>query len=189
MCDPVDPRVRRTHQLLHQALAKLLETKEFSKISVQDVADEATLNRATFYAHYPDKYALLECMVAGRFQDLLDARGITFDGTCTGALRAIVLGVCDYLASTPRLDCEKQAQMEPHLESAVINVVGKMLLDGLKNHSTTPHPEIVATATSCAIYGAARQWLLTPARCSSEDMAGHIVSLVSPLLGPQAKAS
>ena len=58
-CETVDPRIRRTRQLLQQALEKLLETKEFDKISVQDIADQATVNRATFYDHYADKSALL----------------------------------------------------------------------------------------------------------------------------------
>ncbi|MGD1097474.1 MAG: helix-turn-helix domain-containing protein, partial [Bryobacteraceae bacterium] len=56
----LDPRIRRTRQLFHQALEKLLEKKEFDEISVQDIADAATVNRATFYDHYPDKFALLE---------------------------------------------------------------------------------------------------------------------------------
>src|SRR6201995_1025566 len=77
----VDPRVKRTRELLQQALGKLLETTEFEKISVQDITDEATVNRATFYAHYPDKFALFECMVASRFHQLLADRGVTFNGT------------------------------------------------------------------------------------------------------------
>jgi AcrR family transcriptional regulator len=43
--------VRRTRVLLQQSLGKLLATKEFDKISVQDIAEEATVNRATFYEH------------------------------------------------------------------------------------------------------------------------------------------
>jgi AcrR family transcriptional regulator len=68
---PSIPVIRRTRQLLQQALEKLLETKDFDKISVQDIADAATVNRVTFYDHYTDKFALLECVVAGRFQNLL----------------------------------------------------------------------------------------------------------------------
>jgi len=70
--------------------------------------------------------ALLESMVGVRFNELLSERGVAYDGGCTSALRAIVLGVCDYLAATPRLECERQRQMEPHLESAVIAIVRRM---------------------------------------------------------------
>ena len=185
-CSPVDPRIRRTRQLLHQALAKLLETKEFAKISVQDVAELATLNRATFYDHYPDKFALLECMVGSRFGELLTARGVMFDGTCFSALKAVVLGVCDFLAATPQLACERQGQMEPHLESAVIAVTRKMVLEGLKKHPSHSalSPEMTATTASWAIYGAAREWIRTPNRCSSEEMAEMVMMLVSRILAP-----
>lgn len=56
-----DPRVKRTRQALLQAFVALLEEKQnFHSISVQDIAERATVNRATFYDHFEDKYALLE---------------------------------------------------------------------------------------------------------------------------------
>jgi len=180
----LDPRIRRTRQMLQQALGKLLETKEFENISVQDITEAATVNRATFYDHYPDKFALLECMVAGRFDELLAERGVCFDGSCSSALNAIVLSVCDYLAGTPGMACERQRQMEPHFESAVIAVVRKMILDGLKRHpSKNPvSPEMIATTVSWAIYGAAQEWVRTPNRPRSEEIVETVVTLVAPIL-------
>ena len=54
-----DPRVIRSRQLLRAALISLIPEKGFGAISVQDIADRATLNRATFYLHYQDKTELL----------------------------------------------------------------------------------------------------------------------------------
>jgi AcrR family transcriptional regulator len=182
----VDPRIRRTRQLLHHALEKLLKEKEFEKISVQDIADTATVNRVTFYDHFPDKFALLECVVGSRFNELLAKRDVKFDGTCSSALIGIVLAVCDYLAGTPGIETDRQRLMEPHLESAVIAVVRRLVLEGLKQRPTqrTLSPEIVATAWSWAIYGAAQEWVRTPDRPPSEDIVGPLVTLVSPLLRP-----
>jgi AcrR family transcriptional regulator len=184
MCwETIDPRIRRTRLLLQQALGKLLEAKEFDKISVQDIAEAATLNRATFYDHYTDKFALLECMVGKRFGELLAARGVRFDGGCSSALRGIVLGVCDYLAATPRLDCERQLQMEPHMESAVIAVVRRIILDGLQAHppESGVSPEIMAATLSWAIFGAAKEWVRAPARVPSEEIADTVMRLVGPI--------
>jgi AcrR family transcriptional regulator len=182
--ETVDPRIRRTRQLLQQALEKLLETKDLEKISVQDITDAATVNRATFYDHYPDKFALLECMVGSRFQEVLAERDVRFDGTCASALKAIVLGVCDYLAGTPGLDCEARRQMEPHMESTVVAVVRRLILDGLKQHPSenAVSPEMIATTVSWAIYGAAKEWMRTPNRCPSEEIVDTVVTLVSPIL-------
>jgi len=49
-CERLDPRIRRTRQLLQDALKRLLEEKEFDKITIQNITEAATLNRATFYA-------------------------------------------------------------------------------------------------------------------------------------------
>jgi AcrR family transcriptional regulator len=173
----VDPRIRRTRLLLQHALEALLKQKDFDQISVQDIADAATVNRVTFYDHYTDKFALLECVVARRLQDLLNERNIKFDGTCTSALTAIVLGVCDYLART-------QANLGPHLEMAVIAVVRRQFLEGMRQHHGEPPvpPEIIATTLSWAICGAAQEWLRTTNRGSSEQILPTIMRLVSPIL-------
>jgi AcrR family transcriptional regulator len=183
--ETTDPRILRTRQLLQQALEKLLESKEFEKISVQDITDAATVNRATFYDHYADKFALLECLVAARFNALLERRGVRFDGGCSSALKAMVLGVCDYLAGVPGLECERQRHMEPHMESAVIAVVRGMLLDGLRKHPAANgvSAEMVATTLSWAIYGAAKEWVRTPGRCASEEIVETVVGLVAPMMG------
>lgn len=181
----VDPRIRRTRQLLHNALITLLETKDFSKISVQDIAEAATVNRVTFYDHYTDKFALLESMVESRFKELLAERRVQFDGTCSSALTGIVLAVCDFVAGTPGIESDRQRLMEPHLEAAVITVVRRMILDGLRQHpSERPvPPAMVATIVSWAIYGAAQEWVRTPDRPRSEDIVGTLVILIAPLLG------
>lgn len=187
--ESVDPRIRRTRLLLQRALGGLLETMEFENISVQGIAEAATVNRATFYDHYQDKFALLECMVGTHFGELLERRGVEFNG-CSSALNAMVLGVCDYLTEIPGLACGRQRQMEPHLESAVIAVVRAMLLEGIKQHppANGVSPEMVATTVSWAIYGAAKEWIRTPGRVASEEIVGTVVGMVGPIMGPGAAA-
>jgi AcrR family transcriptional regulator len=101
---------------------------------VQEIGDEATLNRATFYLHYPDKNALLQAMTGVRFRALTEHRGITFTD-CNGALRAIALGVCDYLADTT--GCPSQLVRIP-LEGSIIPVVEGMFKEGLAHHGLAP---------------------------------------------------
>src|SRR6201998_4465860 len=98
--ETTDPPILRLRRMLMDALARLLMKKELEDVSVQEIADEATLNRATFYLHYADKNALLHAMTESRFRDLIERRAITFTD-CNGALRAIALGVCDYLVGRP----------------------------------------------------------------------------------------
>src|ERR1700687_2005632 len=85
--ESTDPRILRSRRMLMGSLAKLLNKKEFDEISIQEIADEATLNRATFYLHFPDKNALLQAMTDARFRDHIARRGLSFTN-CHGALRA-----------------------------------------------------------------------------------------------------
>lgn len=180
-----DPRILRTRNLLHQALGKLMLQKDFDKISVQDIAEAATVNRVTFYDHYIDKFALLEAMVETRFNELLAERNVSFDGSCATALVPVVLAVCDYLAGTPGIEVDRQRLMEPHLEHAVIATVRRTVIEGLQRHPAVRlvPVEMAATAWSWALFGAAQEWVRTPNRVPSEEIALVLVRLLSPLLG------
>ncbi|HXM14203.1 MAG TPA: TetR/AcrR family transcriptional regulator [Candidatus Eremiobacteraceae bacterium] len=177
--ETTDPRILRSRRMLMDSLVKLLNRKEFADISVQEIADEATLNRATFYLHYPDKNALLRAMTAERFRDLIARRGLVFSN-CDGALRAIALGVCDYLAETT--GCPSQLSKMP-LESSIIPVVEDMFREGASHHQLKPgvDPELLATTAAWAIFGAARAWYQAPDRIPAEEMAARIEAVVKPV--------
>ncbi len=55
-----DMRIRRTKKLIWEALLTLLQDHSFTSISVKAICEQAMVNRATFYSHFTDKYALLE---------------------------------------------------------------------------------------------------------------------------------
>lgn len=57
--DQIDLRIRRTHKFLQEAMIELLAEKSFDEITVGDIAEQAMINRATFYRHYQDKYDLV----------------------------------------------------------------------------------------------------------------------------------
>ncbi|MBL8120438.1 MAG: TetR/AcrR family transcriptional regulator [Anaerolineae bacterium] len=65
-----DPRVIRTRKLLRESLLALIRSKGFDSISVQDITDHATLNRATFYLHYADKHDLMQNVVRDTLLEL-----------------------------------------------------------------------------------------------------------------------
>lgn len=177
--ESTDPRVLRSRQMLMESLFRLLNRKEFDDISIQEIADEATLNRATFYLHYPDKNALLQAMTAARFRDLIARRGLSFSN-CDGALQAIALGVCDYLAETA--GCPSQLAKMP-LEGSVIPVVEDIFQEGAAKHGMAPSADskLLATTAAWAIFGAARRWHQTPGRIPAEEMAAKIETMVKPI--------
>lgn len=178
--ETTDPRILRSRRMLMEALARLLNKKQFEDISVQEISDEATLNRATFYLHYPDKNALLQAMTDARFRDLMERRAISFTD-CHGALRAIALGVCDYLAETT--GCPSQLAQAP-LEGSIIPVIEEMFKEGISSHGLAPGVDasLLATTAAWAVFGAARRWFQTPNRIPAEEMAAKIQTMVAPIV-------
>lgn len=62
-----NPQFLRTDKAIMQALISLMREKPFEKITVQDILDETPVTRATFYAHYHDKYEIVERMLSHFF--------------------------------------------------------------------------------------------------------------------------
>jgi AcrR family transcriptional regulator len=185
-CEVRDPRIRRTRQLLQGALRNLMQNKCFDEIAVQDITEAATVNRATFYDHYTDKYALLEAMVAGGFHMLLHERNVRYDGSCPSAVSAVILATCDYLTQTHAggTECQRQSAFEPLMEAAVTKAIRRVLMAGMSKSglASSPPPEMIATAASWAIYGAVKEWLSTPGRPPAEEVVPLVMQLIIPIL-------
>ncbi|HEX4807650.1 MAG TPA: TetR family transcriptional regulator [Bryobacteraceae bacterium] len=185
-CEILDPRIRRTRQLLQGALRTLMQTKSFDEIAVQDITELATVNRATFYDHYTDKYALLDAMAAGGFHMLLKERNVRYDGACPSAVRALILATCDYLtrSHSGSAACQRHSAFEPLIEAAITSAIRRVLMTGMPKGSSTagPPPEMIATAASGAIYGAVKEWSKTPGHGSAEEVVPFILQLVLPIL-------
>ena len=183
-CDRLDPRIRRTRQLLQDALRKLLEQKGFDDITVQDITEAATLNRATFYAHYPDKFALLEELIRVSFLQLLAQRNVSFDGTCPAAFKAIILALCDYLLEIQKSQSSDRLQFEPFVEATVIDQIRLMLMEGFRRNPQQRRisAKMIAATASWTIYGSVKQWVSTADRCPAEDFVSVALELVTPVL-------
>ena len=183
-CNRLDPRIRRTRHLLQDALRRLLEQKGFDDITVQDITEAATLNRATFYAHYPDKFALLEELIRVSFLQLLAQRNVRFDGTCSSAFKAIILALCDYLLELQKSHSSNRLQFEPFVEATVIDQIRLMLLEGFRKHPQERRisAEMIAAAASWTIYGSVKQWVNTADRCPAEEFVSVALELVTPVL-------
>lgn len=65
-----DRRVKRTHQMLRDALFTLIEERGYDQLTIQDITERATVGRATFYVYYRDKEQLLLESVSELMEDL-----------------------------------------------------------------------------------------------------------------------
>lgn len=65
-----DLRKLRTRKLIKNAFIELLQEHDIEKITVQRLAETATINRVTFYLHYRDIPDMVEKMADEMIQDI-----------------------------------------------------------------------------------------------------------------------
>ncbi|MCQ4085560.1 TetR/AcrR family transcriptional regulator [Saccharibacillus sp. JS10] len=66
----MDRRVRKTREKLFHTFLTLLREKGFEKITIQEIADRADVNRGTLYLHFQDKFDLLDQSIEKYLQEL-----------------------------------------------------------------------------------------------------------------------
>ena len=176
-----DPRVKRTRQLLQQAFLALLQDKGFQEMTVQDIADRATVNRATFYAHFTDKFDLMDSCIREQFQQLLVGKLPPQSRWSTENLQLLIATVFDFLAFVHHDCTPAQRELDPMLESAVQEEVYGVLLRWLQPLvpiSSPAQPETVARVTSWAIFGTAGQWCRGTRTPPSPAMTRQVLAVV-----------
>jgi AcrR family transcriptional regulator len=151
-----DPRVRRTRKLLQQALTELLAEKSFHAINVQDVVDRATVNRATFYAHFPDKYALLDYVVGEWFREELSRAELGATPFNESNLRTLIHTVLTVVRTFHGGCRPGDRDVQPMLETKLQTVLAEFLEDWLQKASAAP--SAAARLVSWTIFGSAMEW-------------------------------
>ncbi len=58
----MDRRQKKTRQAVFDSFTHLLEKKNYSNITVQEIIDEADIGRSTFYSHFETKDELLNAL-------------------------------------------------------------------------------------------------------------------------------
>lgn len=65
-----DRRIAKTRQVIYETFISLMSEKEFTQISIKDIINQANISRSTFYAHYQDKYDLLDKTIQEKLSEL-----------------------------------------------------------------------------------------------------------------------
>ncbi|NUU59858.1 TetR/AcrR family transcriptional regulator [Paenibacillus agri] len=88
-----DPRVLRTRQLIRNAFIDLLQEIDLEKITVNRIAERATINRVTFYLHYRDIPDMMEKMaddminaIVAIFEDVQRQSRVDFERFVLGSV-------------------------------------------------------------------------------------------------------
>lgn len=185
----LDPRIRRTRQMLFEALLALLGEKSFEEISVQDIAERSTVNRATIYDHFTDKFALLEALIDEKFRAKFEEHLAGTDCKLHEGLRQTIVTVGGFLKKVADGGKEKHRPLGPMVESIIERriklTVSEFFRDGLQGQARNAEEAALrATAISWAICGTALEWSRTQTT-SLDALADAVIPLLAPILEPR----
>ncbi len=162
-----DPRVLRTRQLLLQAFSDLFSEKGFHALTVQDITERARVNRGTFYSHFEDKYAILECWLREQFQQRVASTVLISDPWNLDTFRVLIQSVVQWFTQLHPLTRSADRSLIPLVVTTLQEALFELLLQGFRTVISSGQDqqvdlETVALVTSWAIFGTGfqcfRQW-------------------------------
>jgi AcrR family transcriptional regulator len=176
-----DRRARRSIRLLKQSFRELVSEKGFSSVTVQDITDRADVNRSTFYAHFTDKYALLDEIIRDKFQQHLENQLPQDAGWNKLHLGILIRTVLMYFEDVHG-NCRNKETLNPMFEKVVQEELSEVLRRWLEKVRTEEWPvsiKTIALMTSWAIFGTAIAWSQRRDHASLEQMTAHILLVIS----------
>jgi AcrR family transcriptional regulator len=179
----VDPRVKRTRELIVRAFNELVAQKGHTGLTVQEIAERATINRATFYAHFTDQYELFDYVISEAFRKELRRRLADSPEPSEENLKALILAACEYLAGLNTACSRTDRQFRPLIEARVQGELYELLLGWIeaspqKTSGRQVSPEVTASVASWSIFGAALDWSRNGAPPSSDELADQVLSVI-----------
>jgi len=177
--EKLDPRVKRTRNLILRSFESILTEKGFESISVQDVTDKAEINRATFYAHFHDKYALLDYSIRQMFMHEIEKRTLNACHYTPDNLRNLILAVCEFLSNMHNECAQPHQQFESLVEGTIKKIIFDLLSYWLKQTNSKISTDIPATVATWAIYGLASLYSHNKKRPTLEKFVEEALPLVA----------
>ncbi|MCI2847289.1 TetR family transcriptional regulator [Staphylococcus hominis] len=160
----VDPRVIRTKQLLVEAFLNVSQEKEMTQITVKNITDRATVNRATFYAHFNDKYEILDYSLSMTIlKDIKEALSIseTLNGQIISKLFVSIAYYLENVQNACKLNRETFCN---HAHKCINNELEDIFTLMLQHKYPEHDSSIIENSASflaAGLCGLARHWLDT----------------------------
>ncbi len=176
-----DRRNQKTRQAIRQAFVEIVREKGLLGASVQEVTERANVSRGTFYAHFADKYALVDSIVREEFQRVVSALPLD-SGWNRETLHLLIKTMLEYFKSIYQHH-HRSREIAPLLEQAVHEELNQLVFALLKTAKKQEGGsqislETMAQVISWTIFGAAIQWSQKTTTISSEKMAQDITVMV-----------
>ncbi len=179
--EKLDPRVVRTRRVLVQAFRELLEEKGLQAVTVRAITERAIINRATFYAHFDDKYDLFAYIIRDSFHQALRNRLPVEAEFNLDNLKLLTLAVFEYMGELMTgCSAPSRKPFRPMIETQVQQELYHLILNWIEPHQELKRaPGITASVLSWTIFGTGMYFSHNRAEQSGEEVANQMLALIA----------
>ena len=177
----VQRRVARTKAAIEDAFVQLVLEHGYERVAVEDICDRADLARATFYAHYPNKEAVLFSVFNRLIEDLMQ-RIAYCSGPWNEVRRDAIQATYTHAAEMPDLyrACLSDARTRRAYNSTLSRYVEQNFRDRLK--AVNRQPRVPVPVMARAFVGAhvaiVEAWLAGELNGDVEELASMTLDLL-----------
>lgn len=187
----MDRRQEKTRAAIFEAFGKLLSSKSYSKITVQEIIDAANIGRTTFYAHFETKDSLLKEMCVDLFthvfSDSLNAENTHDFSLAAGNPKAMVTHILYHLKDSKKniagiLNCESGELFLNYFRQYLQELIATYLLKGKEQTDRKVPLDFLINHISSSFVGMVQWWMKNGLRQSPEELAEYFMSVIAPVI-------
>jgi AcrR family transcriptional regulator len=174
-------RVARTKAAIEDSFVQLVLEHGYERVAVEDITDRADLARATFYAHYPNKEAVLFSVFDRLIEDLM--RRIAYQsGPWDEVRREAIQAAYRHAAEVP--DLYKACFGDPRTRQAYLSTLTQYTEQNFRDrlNALDKQPRVPVPVMACAFVGAhvaiLEAWLAGQLEGDVEELARMALDLL-----------
>ena len=173
-------RVARTKAAIEDAFVALVLEQGYERVAVEDITDRADLARATFYAHYPNKEAVLFSVSNRLVEDLMSR--IAYQGGPWNVVRRDAIQTA-FRHAAEQPDLYRACMSDARTRQAYLSILSRYAeqnfrdrLSALGKQPRVPVP-VMARAFVGAQVGILEAWLAGELDGDAEQLASMALDL------------
>lgn len=176
----MDRRIKKTRQLIMDTFIDLLSEKEFEKITINDIAERADINRGTVYLHYMDKYDLLDKCIEKYIELLVNHCANSTNTTLDASAIQRVFEYLEKNFTIYKLLLNNEgfeffrSRLYVIIAQTVTEVIGKKSEDNKFSNGITTH------FLTSGFIGVLEWWINNSMPCSVQEVTTQLLFLLEP---------
>lgn len=187
----MDRRQIKTRQAIFSAFVKLLETRRYEKITVQEILDEANIGRSTFYAHFETKDELLKAICKELFGHIIDS---AMDRTHTHGLysqgeapQSVFCHLLQHLKENDNnilglLSCESSDIFLRYFKDSLNELIQTQFVNHCRRENQNLPQDFLVNHISGSFVEMVLWWLKDRERHTPEELDRYFRSVIEPIL-------